>query len=156
MEILGKTADGAVVKNRPKSHLHHEMEKLIPEALAMVEVKGNGFVVAEVDFRKTIGLSGCVSTGPTDCIIFAQRPDRKGLTRFVLDKEKEPTSKAVIVLKQTSPKEYVLITAFIGSKAEVEPWDVNATPKSLEYWQNNALVWGEPICKGTATVERQW
>lgn len=158
MEIIGKTADGAIVVNRPNSHLHHDIASIIEDALSRVFTNGRQFIEAEVDFGKVIGMTCCVTTEPTDCVVYAQRLNRKGKTRFVLDKDKAPTSKAMVVLKITDkPKEYVLITAFIGSKAEVEPWDVRATPASIKFWQRKALIWGaEPIIKGTASNVCPW
>ena len=157
MEYLGRTADGAVVMNRPNSHLHHDIEDIISEALSRVDTHKRPFLEVVVDFGEIIGETCCVSTSFKDCVVFAQRPNRKGLTRFVLDKDKVPTTKAMVVLKKTATdNEYVLITAYVGGKAEVEPWDPRATPASLAFWQGNALVWGEPIVKGTATTEYPW
>lgn len=157
MEFIGKTGDGAVVVNRHNSHLHQDITSIINDALSMVHTNGSSFVEAEVDFGRVIGFSSCVSTEPTDCIVYAQRLNRKGHTRFVLDKDKVPTTKAMVVLKMTKPNEYVLITAFIGSKAEVEPWDVRATPAAMKFWQHKALVWGEePTVRGTATNTCPW
>lgn len=157
MEEIGRTADGAVVVNRSNSHLHDDVKPIIADALSRVHTCGRPFIEGEVDFGAVIGTSCCVSTGPKDCIVFAQRPHRKGLTRFVLDRDKEPTTKVMVVLKQTvNLSEYVLITAFIGGKAELEPWDTRATPASLKFWQSKALVWGEPIVKGTATIKYPW
>lgn len=157
MDILGRTSDGAVVINRPNSHLHNDISSVLIDALLRVHTAGRSFIDEEVDFGHVIGRSSCVNTCSDDCIVFAQRPNRKGLTRFVLDKETEPTTKVMIVLKQTdNPSVYVLITAFIGCRAELEPWDTRATPKSLSFWQRKALVWGEPIVKGTATTKYPW
>lgn len=156
MPTIGKTADGAVVVNRPNSHLHDDVQAVIAEALSRVHTGNRPFIEAEVDFGRVIGESCCVSTSSEDCVIFAQRPNRKGLTRFVLDQDRVPTTKAMVVLKKAANQEYVLITAYVGGKAEVEPWDPKATPASLKFWQNKALVWGEPIVKGTATTRRPW
>jgi hypothetical protein len=158
MDVIGKTADGAVVVNRPNSHLHGDITPIITDALLRIDTCGRQFVESEVDFDKVIGVSCCVSTGPKDCIIFAQRHNRAGMTRFVVDRDKEPTTKVMVVLKQTAnPTEYVLITAFVGSKAEREPWDTRATSASLKFWKSKALVWGaEPVQKGTATTKCPW
>jgi len=51
----------------------------------------------------------------------------------------------------------VLITAFIGTKPEPEPWDRNATKNSEKFWSSHALVLGsEPIISGTETKECLW
>jgi len=157
MKVIGKTADGAIVIDRKESHLHKEITPIISEVLSRVHTNGRQFIEAEVDFGRVIGRTCCVSTGPDDQIIFAQRPNRKGLTRFVQNRESEPSTRAMVVIKNVGrPREYVLITAFIGSKAEVEPWDQRATPASLHFWNAKALLWGEQIVKGTATTECPW
>jgi hypothetical protein len=107
MQNLGKTADGAVVVNRHTSHLHNDIEAIISDALSRVYTHNRQFIEAEVDFGRVIGESCCVSTSSGDCVIFAQRPNRKGLTRFVLDKDKVPTTKAMVVLKKAANQEYV-------------------------------------------------
>jgi hypothetical protein len=157
MEELGITADGEVVVNRIDSHMHEDIKPIVKDAISQIQVSGRQFIAQELEFRYVIGTSCCVKTTPNDCIVFAQRPNRKGLTRFVLDRDKEPTSKAMVVLKRNEHEnKYILITAFVGGKAELEPWDPRATPASLKFWQNNALVWGEPIIRGTATTKYPW
>lgn len=157
MKIIGNTADGAVVINRQNSHLHEDIASIIDDVIAQVHTNGRPFIEDEIDFGRVIGLCSCVSTEPTDCVVYAQRLNRKGKTRFVLDRDKEPTTKAMVVLKRTDkPQEYVLITAFIGGKAELEPWDTRATSESLKFWQRKALVWGEPIIRGTASTVCPW
>ena len=60
----------------------------------------------------------------------------------------------VVILKRTEEYGYVLLTAFIGKKAEPEPWDRSATEKSVEFWSVRALIWGhEPVVPGTETSE---
>lgn len=157
MEILGITLNKAVVVNRHNSHLHQNVAGVIKEVLLKVDTNNLDFLDCAIQFPKTIGLSSCVKTTPDDCIVFAKRPFHNGYTRFVLDRDLEPTSTVVVVLKKIKPNQYVLITAYIGEKADYEPWDTRATPKSTEFWQEHALVYGvEEICRGTATVVPQW
>ena len=136
MNVIGKTADGAFVVDRHNSHLHDDIKDFIVDALVKVNTGGRPFLEAEVNFGHIIGNCICVSTGPNDKIVYAQRPNRKGLTRFVLERDAEPTTKAMVVLKKSeNPSEYILITAFAGGKSELEPWDPRATPESLIFWQ---------------------
>jgi hypothetical protein len=88
-----------------------------------------------------------------DEIVFAKRPGRFGLTRFVKNRKPEPCSKVVVILKKGNYDEVVLVTAFVGHRPEPEPWDRNATAKSQAFWSTRALVWGsEPIVPGTETL----
>lgn len=157
MENIGWTADGAVVLNRHNSHLHEDSMATVVEALQHINTADRQFIEAEIDLRHVIGFSSCVNTGPEDKIIYAQRINRKGLTRFVVGRDAEPTSKVMIVLKKTNkPKEYILITGFLGGKAEVEPWDPRATETSIIFWQGKALIWDGQITEGTTTTECPW
>jgi len=157
MEIIGRTADGAIVVNRRNSHLHECIKATIVDVLQRVNTAGQQFIEAEIDLGRVIGGCICVDTSSEDNIVFAQRPNRKGLTRFVMNREPEPTTKAMVVLKESDkPREYILITAFAGSKSELEPWDPRATAASKPYWQRKALIWDGQVVDGTVTSECPW
>jgi hypothetical protein len=153
-----RLGSGEVVVNRHRSHLHADVEGLLPEALGQIESQGRQYMVEEVDFGRPIGQTICVTTGPGDKVLFAQRPNRFGLSRFVLDREPERCSTVVVILKKAENQDvYVLITAFVGSKPEPEPWDRNATPRSRDFWSTHAMVWGvEPVVAGTETAACPW
>ena len=156
MNILGTLKSGEVVVDRPNSHLHETAATLLPEALSQIESQGRGFMVEEVDFNRPIGQTVCVTTGPGDQIIFAKRPNRFGLSRFVVGKGPKQTSSMVVILKAIDGG-YLLISAFIGQKAEPEPWDRNATAASSDFWSSHALVFGcEPTEPGTETEDCPW
>ncbi|MCR4278304.1 MAG: hypothetical protein NUV81_00130 [bacterium] len=152
--MIWQLKSGEVVVDRHRSHLHPGVERLLPEAFGRIGSAGRNFFVEEIDFGRLIGETVCVATGPGDQIVFAKRPERAGLTRFVKKRKPEVCSKLVVILKAGDCDEYVLITAFIGGRPEPEPWDRNATPRSVEFWKAHALVWGcEPIVSGTETAE---
>ena len=158
--ILGRLASGEEVVDRYRSHLHQPVLALLPEALSRVESGRRGFLLAEVNFgRRVIGVSTCVATRAGDQVVYAQRPKRLGLTRFVKNREAEPCSSVVVILKAADefPAAYVLVTAFIGRKPEPEPWDRHATANSRAFWDTHALVWGsEPVIDGTETPHCPW
>ena len=152
-------ASGEVVMDRHHSHLHEGVVLLLPEALAHIHAAGRTFLVEEVDFGRLIGETTCVATGPGDEVVFAQRPKRFGLSRFVKNRQPEQCSSIVIILKAVEEVvgTYVLITAFIGHRPEPEPWDRNATKQSVVFWASHALVWGsEPVVPGTETFTCPW
>ena len=157
MNIIGFTEDDWTVFDRYNSHLHG-VQSILPAALGKVKTKGRQFLVEEVVFDHVIGETVCVPTGSGDQIVYAKRPKRYGLTRFVVGKKPIPCQTAVVILKRREENDgYVLITAFIGSKPEPEPWDRNATEKSVKFWNSHALVWGsEPIIPGTKTEVCPW
>jgi hypothetical protein len=129
------------------------------EAISRVTLGGRSFVKARVEFGSEIGLSDCVATTEADKVVFAQRPGRRGLSRFAVGRHPEPCSSMITILKQREedPQSYILITAFVGSGSEPEPWDKNASPASREFWSGHALVFGScPIIPGTETSVCPW
>ena len=152
---------GETVVDRPNSHLHDGVKDLLAETLGMINSERREFIEAEVGFGRVIGKTMCVATGEHDEIVFAQRPKRGGLTRFVNHRDPETCSSMVVILKKSGAV-YVLITAFIGCKSEPEPWDerafslksdpIEARARSLAFWKSHALVWdGESVIAGTET-----
>ena len=167
--MLGKTFDGFVVIDRDDSHVqsHKDVLGVLPEALAKISARGRNFIVEEVVFDRIVGKTICVPTGPGDEIVFAQRPNRFGLTRFVKNREAMDTKSVTIILKKAEDNKYILITAFIGPLAPAEPWDTRnfkrsgnfkkAQKESLEFWNTHALVWGvEETLPGTETTTCPW
>jgi len=156
-----KLKSGEVVVDRYNSHFHSNVLKILPEALEKIETEGRNFFVEEVQMGRIVGESTCVATDASDQVVYAQRPKRFGLTRFVKNRQPEACSSVVVVLKTADGEidwgKYVLITAFIGQKSEPEPWDKNATSKSKKFWDEHALVWGsEEIVFGTETTACPW
>ena len=168
--FLEYTKDGFPVIDRYNSHLkeHREVLAILPEALKKVDTKGRPFIEDEVSFDHTIGKSFCVKTSENDEIVYARRRGRKGLSRFVLNREPEDTNKVSLVLKKIRERvsqgkdarevnAYLLITAWIGERAEVEYYDPRATEKSLAFWNTHALIYDpELIIPGTETKEKPW
>ena len=168
--FLGYTKDGSPVIDRYNSHLnnHQDVISILQEALQKIDTKGRKFLNEEVRFTHTIGKTMCVPTTENDEIVYAQRKGRDGLTRFVKNREAEDTNVVTVILKkireqiQTEGEErevdaYLLITAWMGEKAEVEYYDPRATEKSLAFWNTHALVYNpEHIIPGTETQEKPW
>jgi len=154
---IGVLASGEVVVDRFNSHLHASVRPFLREALARVEAGGRVFLTEEVDFGRPLGETICIPTAAGDAVVFARRPGRQGLTRFVKNRAPLPSSSVVVVLKRGDNGVMVLVTAFIGQKPEPEPWDRNATERSREFWSHHALVWGvEETVAGTETTLCPW
>jgi len=157
-QVLGVLGSGQRVTDRHNSHLHPALEALLPEAFKRICLDGVQFAIEEVDFGRVVGETTCVRTNASDVVVYAQRPKRWGLTRFVKSRSPEPSTSVVAILKKADDGDYyVLISAFVGSKAEPEPWDRNATAKSVKFWSTHALIWGsEPVIPGTETSVCPW
>lgn len=158
LPLLGHLAGGELVYDRANSHLHEQVAEILPEALNKINAEGRQFLVAEAAFGRIIGHTACLPTGQEDEILYAQRPKRFGLSRFVKNRTPEPSEAVTVILKKDDNEDYyILITAFIGTPAPPEPWDRNATPQSVPFWSTHALVWGqEPIVPGTETSRCPW
>jgi len=141
-------ASGERVVNRYRSQLGDGgVEGWLRLALGQIKAAGRQFIEQEVNLLplvgEEIGRTICVPTGESDRIVFAARPGKTGVTRFVFGRQAEPTSWLTVVLKKAEEDgTYVLITAFFGRKPEPEPWDDRATQNSHEFWRKHALVWG--------------
>lgn len=159
-----KLADGTAVVDRQDSHLASHLKtypvlgRMLPEALRQVIPTGQQFQLAEVQMGVMVGKSICVATSTGDEIIFAQRPNRQGLTRFVKNRESEDSSKISVVLKKAEEGNfYILLSAFIGGLTPPEPWDKFANSESLPFWNSHALIWGqEEIVAGTEINNCPW
>lgn len=169
MKVLGTTKDGFEVTDRQDSHVqsHRNVLGILPEALSKVSTYGRNFLIEEIIFDQIVGESICIPTRSGDEIVYAQRPRRSGLTRFVKNLKPIKTDRVTVILKKAEEGHYVLITAFIGSTAPAEPWDERAFSKqhnpkqawaeSIEFWNSHALVWGvEETMLGTETTICPW
>lgn len=156
--ILGALASGEMVYDRPRSHLHAGVRRLLSEALATVDANGQGFLVVECDLGRIIGQTNRVTTYPGDTIVYAQRVGRRGLSRFVKNRHSEPSRSVTVVLKRDERDAYyVLLSAWIGTRAEPEPWDANATERSVTFWNSQALIWeSEDVVPGTEQIWCPW
>ena len=148
---------GEQVVDRADSHIHSGVQPFLAAAFASINSQGHGFIAEDVDFGINIGQIICVETQPGDGIVFAQRVGRAGLSRFVRNRQPEPTSYVAVVLKQIPDGSYELRSAYLGQLSQPEPWDKYATKESLEFWLKHALCWGyEQIIAGTETTLCPW
>jgi hypothetical protein len=148
-----------VVDRPPPSHVHGPVKPLLTEALSRIQASGRDRFDEEVGFGSVIGKSTCVATTSRDQIVYAVRGARHGHTRFVLNGSGEPCSTVFVVLeKATDGSHYVLITAWIGLRSPVEPWERNATDESRIFWDQHALLWGseDDIDQSTCTAQCPW
>lgn len=132
---------------------HRDVLPYLEEALLQVfPPEGQIFYKVDVDMGRIIGHQACVRVTEDDTFIHAQRKNRAGLTRFVLNRLSEPTSYVTIVLARDRKKEniYRVLTAYIGRVSEREPTDPSIKTDvemavSVAFWKDRALVWGSQI-----------
>lgn len=152
--VLGRLASGEVVVDRHQSHLHAD-ETLLAGALSRIDSRGRDFLAEQVDLGEQVGFTSCVATTEADEVVYAFRPHRAGPTRFVLNRQPEPTESVSVILKRDEePNKMVLISAWAGGLSEPEPWDMHATPASAKFWKSHALVWGSEPIDGSKPITR--
>ncbi len=162
-ELNWKLADGTLVIDRKNSHLASHLKtypllsEALPLALAQIApLHQKNFHLQEVKMDKVVGESICVATNKNDEIVYAKRPNREGLTRFVKNRVAEESNKISVILKKGEGC-YILLSAFVGGLTPPEPWDEHATPESFTFWNEHALIWGcEEIVPGTETRDCPW
>lgn len=95
-----------------------------------------------IEFPKIVGLSSITEVDHNDKVFWARRRGKKGLSKFVENKDIEETAKITVILirKEENPAEWVLLAAFYGEFAGPEPFSPDANPESLKFWQGHALV----------------
>lgn len=148
--------DGYYVVDRPYSHLHDGIKTILPVVIGSLICQNSSFVEQEVKYDDAIGYTTCVTIYDTDELRYAKREGREGHTKFVLNREPEPTNSITIFLKKTNDF-YTIITAYFGRKGEVEPWDCRATDASRKFWEGHALIYGsETIDENSITEECPW
>ncbi len=158
MKKLGNLATGEDVFDRTPSHIHNGVtEELLIFALSKITPeKGEERVKRTIDFGREIGVCVCVKTDANDEIIYAQRVNREGLSRFVKSRQPEKTSLLTVTLRPKDGR-YELRTAYLGPSGFTEPWATDLQEqlrKSIDFWSKHALCWGyEPIISGTETID---
>ena len=113
----------------------------------------------EVDMERPVGMMDVVETSDADEILYAKQPNHSHYTRFVRDKQTEPTQFVSVMVRQRSdsPSEYELYCAWIGPMAPGVPGSEMETPESREFWAHHATVLhGQDIMPGTETTTCPW
>lgn len=159
---------GEEVRDRADSHVatHESVHGLLPEALKKIYANGRRFIIEEVEMGRIVGESICVPTSSGDQIMYEQRPNRSGLTRFVLNRKPEPSSTVVVILEKIEGDNFfTLLTSYVGRIAPPETWDEVSFAKTPDpdrarieakiFWENHALVWGYEKKSSSPKVEEE-
>lgn len=157
------TTTNKVLVQYDADHLlaHRGVIDLLPECFERLGDAREHIICKSIDMDRIVGKSDCVATSDADEIVYAQRYRRRGLTRFVKNRESVPSSHVTVIMKKIKPDRYVVLTAFVGQLAQREPWDrtiKNSIEQvaSLLFWKNHALVWGSQEVVGQPTTLCPW
>lgn len=153
--FIGKTKDGMTVYDRKDcSHVHSKdglTRELLQSALSVVPANDQFLIEKEVPFDGVVGQKTCVEVGPDDEVVMVYRENRHGQTPMVKNREPESSNKVTVVFRKSRKDEYgnyTMLTSYIGSKSEKEPWDTSLRKpedreRSKEFWKNHALIYDE-------------
>lgn len=156
--VLGALASCEIVIDRQDSHNHLEeslgrdaARRVLEEALCQIDAKGEDHIITETPCDEPGLRTPLLVTAGDDEIVYAYRKGREGQSRFVLEREPEPSSRITTILTRDRYREgvMILISALSGPKAEPEPWDPGLSSReahvaSRAFWATHALVW-DPI-----------
>jgi hypothetical protein len=132
-----------------------ELEQLAKEVVCQIDAKRSN-IQADYDFNRTVGFSDLVETGSNDEIIYAKRANRKIYSRFVKNREAEPTSFVAIVMERVQ-NGYLLLSAWLGPSVPPFPGDRKEWSESRSFWESHALVLGpQAIDETTVTADCPW
>jgi hypothetical protein len=163
LTLIGTTKNGHdVLFNTDTSHalthfqknpgLQKLVQKSIPKLIATKEIERY-----EIDIGEFVGMSDLIETTADDKIIYALRPLRLQYSRFVKNKQPQPTLYIVIDLRKDTDGIYTLYTAYIGKLTPSFPGGDFMPEQSKEFWSHHALVWGtQEIIEGSETTENPW
>lgn len=141
-----------ISENTKRHMLAHSDVKIedIEEAVGKINYNG-GFYMEAIDLERIIGQTSCVEVNEDDNVEYFYRKNRYGKTPFVRGKEKKDTTKIVIgIVNDRNTGEPMLLTAFYGERAPMEPWDaINKKRPADEievcnnFWSTHALIYDE-------------
>jgi hypothetical protein len=86
------------------------------------------------------GINPVLSTHPGDSIVYAQRPGKKWLSRFVRDRSPERTGKLTLVLRKRRG-DYLLADLYWSSPVPGEPGSNRESTEGTGFWKNHAFVY---------------
>lgn len=127
--------------------------ELVKTAVENSVVEGDN-VGLEYDAGRVIGTTNCVSMTDQDDIVYAKRLGRDSYSKFVKDREPEPTSTIAVVLFKKDFG-YLVWSAWCGNIVPVQPDDNGRMVTVPGFWDMRALVYDPAIIqKDTERTDR--
>lgn len=139
--------DGTWVEKKPGMLVRDtRILDYLEEVIKEIRPEGRETIEHEHEFDHVVGETLCVETDESSDIVYAIRPSRNGYSKFVMNKDPEPTRYMTVILKKDDKVGgYTIVTAYFGRLAPREPWGENPTKEQCEFWKNHALVmWDDP------------
>jgi hypothetical protein len=152
--ISFKTACGGYINltDTVEKHLraHSGIIDLIPEIISKVTIPAEGTkLISQIDLNRVVGKTSLLNTKKislSDKTWFSIRKNRIKASRVILGARPLDTDIITIVANPVFQNGYELVTAWFGTLAPKEPWDLSLSSDSSEYkesihfWCSHGLV----------------
>ena len=137
------------------SHVHGDLKKRLQTIIGRIRCGHRNYFYETVIFKDIIGKSNCVTVSWEDEIVYAKREGRNKYSKFVKNRDGEPTNSVSIFLMRKQ-EFYIIKSCYYGNLKESDP--SNEGIEGYEtFWLNHALVFGsEPIDQKTITSVCPW
>jgi hypothetical protein len=122
----------------------------VAKVIARIESNQRPFIRVTGRFQSARWGTKVVETDVDDEIFFAYRPPKQELSRFVRNRQPEPTNKLTVMLSRSKRGDYFLLAAYPGPAVPAEIWDERAHHRnpnpaasrkhSREFWASHAYL----------------
>ncbi len=126
---------------------------LLREAITTLDLIDDEMSI-EQDMGRVIGNTDIVETGEKDTIYYAQPNKEKYFLRFAKNRYPAPCERISIIFKKDDTGDYEVTDTWIGPCIPPFPGEEDESKKSLEYWENHALVQDAKSVK-TKTITKE-
>lgn len=117
--------------------------ELVKEAVENSVVEGDN-VGLEYDADRVIGTTNCVNVTDKEEIVYAKRLGRDSYSKFVKNREQEPTSTVAVVLFRKDYG-YLVWSAWCGNIVPVQPDESGRMVTVPGFWDTRALTYDPKI-----------
>ena len=165
--LLGRLRSGEDVVRAHRTILSRPgLEDLVRESLQYIDALERQKIIRAVNLRRVVGTTPLLKTTSADEIVYARRIGIEFSTRFVKNRDPEPTTFITVILhKYGNRRVFLLDTAFTGKmKHFVEPNEADRFAPTGEerevakrYWAERAWAWDpDSIVLGSVTMICPW
>ena len=117
--------------------------ELVKEAVENSVIEGDN-VGLEYDAGRVVGTTNCVTVTDADEIVYAKRVGRESYSKFVKNRDPEPTSTVVVVLFEKGYG-YLVWSAWCGNIVPVQPDENGKMVTVPGFWDTRALIYDPKI-----------
>lgn len=161
-EAIATSLNGRMIFLNPAHtniHLHvlenPQILSLVKEVVEQSVLEGEN-VAIEKDLGRVVGVTNCVTTDESDDIIYAKRKKRDTFSRFVKNKQAQPTNFVTVILHEAEDG-YELWSAWCGQPVPMVRDSKGVLHGDKAFWENHALLYDPEIIQpDTVSTVRPW